>query len=177
MAALAPTASVAEDHSLCGAECSLNHSLSAAPEKYIKTTYRIYENEDEDCPRESTGVTLRDGSFLQVFPEKLHFASLTAWRLSYPLFWDTRRELSTAEQNCTIGCGCGPLNWEVGVEPLGPEDAPEYFWEPCGPEEMAMFEKIEMEKEKLRTEAERFGFELVPKSTMTALKDILKTLA
>lgn len=140
---------------------SLLAAVAAAQPIFIKKTYRIYTDEDDDLPRQSTGVTLKDGTFLQLFPEKRHFASLTAWRLSYPLGWDTRRELSIAEQNRTIGCGCGPLHWEVGVEPIGPEDAPEYFWEPCGPEEMAMFEKMDMEK--LRNEADRLGFELVPK--------------
>jgi hypothetical protein len=135
--------------------------LTAAAQKYIKQTYRIYEDEDDDLPRQSTGVTLKDGTFLQVFPEKCHFASLTEWRLSYPLGWDTRRELSIAEQNRTIGCGCGPLHWEVGLDIIGPEDAPEYWWEPCGPEEMAMFEKMDIEK--LRNEADRLGFELIPK--------------
>jgi hypothetical protein len=129
--------------------------------KFIKKTYRIYTDEDDDLPRQSTGVTLKDGTFLQVYPEKVHFASLTAWRLSYPLHWDTRRELSIAEQNRTIGCGCGPLHWEIGLDIIGPEEAPEYWWEPGGPEEIEMFKKIDIDK--LRDEADRLGFELVPK--------------
>ena len=145
---------------------SLLAAVAAAQPIFIKKTYRIYTGEDEDCPKKSTGVTLKDGSFLQLFPEKCIFASLEAWRRAYPLEWDTRRELSIAEQNRTIGCGCGPLHWEVGVEPLGTSDLTS--------EEIEMYEKFELNR--LRNDAAFLGFLLVSKAEAISIHGQLDTL-
>ena len=160
---------------------SLLAAAATAQPIFIKKTYRIYTGEEEDCPKKSTGVTLKDGTFLQVAPEKRHFASLDAWRRSYPLHWDARRELSIAEQNRTIGCGCGPLHWEVGVEPLVPEMAPEEAPEASAlrtvfflTREEEMYEKFELNR--LRNDAAFLGFLLVSKAEAISIHGQLDTL-
>jgi hypothetical protein len=106
MSSLAATASVAEDHSRCGPECSLT-GLRPWQMDYVKPSFRIYDGCTDTAKRVSTAVPLKDGSVLQVFPEKRWFATLDAWRGSYPVAWETRRTLSYAER--TVDVGHGPV--------------------------------------------------------------------
>jgi hypothetical protein len=106
MASLAATASVAEDHSLCGPECSLVGLLPWQMD-YVKPSFRIYDGCTDTAKRVSTAVPLKDGAVLQVYPEKRHFATLDDWRGSYPVAWETRRTLSYAER--TVDVGHGPV--------------------------------------------------------------------
>jgi hypothetical protein len=103
MASLAATASVAEDHSRCGAECSLK-GLAQWQMDYVKPSFRIYDTTTSKVERRvSTAVPLKDGTVLQVFPEKRHFATLEDWRRSYPLAWETRRPRTFAERTVDVG--------------------------------------------------------------------------
>lgn len=148
---------------------SLLAATAAAQPIFIKKTYRIYEDQPFYL-RKSTGVTLKDGTFLQVVPEKQHFASRDDWRRTYPLEWETRRELTTAERERTLGCGC---HWEVALEPLEPIVAPGENRDLTS-EEIAMYEKFELDR--LRNDAAFMGFMLVPKTEVASIRDKLDTL-
>lgn len=47
--------------------------------KIASRTYRVYEGEITYIARKATGIVLKDGSFLQTYPTKQSFYSLTAW--------------------------------------------------------------------------------------------------
>jgi hypothetical protein len=85
-----------EDHSHCGPECS-RHQVVRAPQQQeeYKKTYHMYNGWDEMAKEVATAVPQQDGSVLQVFPEKRSFASLIAWRSTFPIAWETRIYLSS----------------------------------------------------------------------------------
>jgi hypothetical protein len=136
MSSLSATASVAEDHSLCGPECSLHQVVRSAPKQPQPKAYntkwpynkkwRMYDGWDEMAKRVSTAVPLKDGSILQVFPEKRWFAGLIAWRSTFPIAWETRIHLSSELAALYGGkreMAMAPLSVEDMVED---EEAPAY---------------------------------------------------
>ena len=111
-----------EDHRRCGPECSLNQVVRASkkqPLKAYKKTWRMYDGWDEMAKRVSTAVPLKDGSILQVFPEKRWFAGLIAWRSTFPHAWETRIYLSSELAALYGG------KREMAMAPLSVEDVEE----------------------------------------------------
>ena len=117
-----------EDHSRCGPECSLHQVVRSAPQKQqpqkqpqkaYKKKWRMYDGWDEMAKRVSTAVPLKDGSILQVFPEKRWFAGLITWRSTFPHAWETRISLSSELAALYGG------QREMAMAPLSVEDMAE----------------------------------------------------
>jgi hypothetical protein len=113
-----------EDHSRCGPECSL-HQVVRAPQKAYNKKWRMYDGWDEMAKRVSTAVPLKDGSILQVFPEKRWFASLIAWRATFPIAWETRIHLSS-ELAALYGGQREMAMAPLALEDMEEDEAPAY---------------------------------------------------
>ena len=198
-----------EDHSRCGSECSLNQVERASKKqpKAYKKTFRMYDGWDETAKRVSTAVVLsEDGSILQVFPEKRWFASLIAWRSTFPHAWETRIHLSSELAALYGGkreLAMAPLSVEDVAED---EEAPAYdqigdykvgaagdLEEDDGHPDDGSYDDDERRENGydadegvdegveplavIRRAAAEMGFELVSKVQMAIIRDLLKELA